>query len=157
MGEAADLIKKIANSDDVRMLSCTVDSVDGSTCDVTPVSGDAPLKKVRLNADITSDLGNLIVPKIGSVVLVAQLTEVDSFVAMFSEIESISLKIQGKVSIKASSSGNVVIDVEGNLDISAAAIFLGGSNGIVTAPGLPPGSPIADVSQLVVATKVKGS
>jgi hypothetical protein len=41
------------------------------------------------------------------------------------------------------------------IDIDSSNIMLAGSMGVVIAPGLPPGSPIVDVSQLVVATKVK--
>ncbi len=82
---------------------CTVDSVNGSTCDVTPISGEAPFKKVRLNANINSDLGVVITPKTGNdkYVLVCEVSPVDAFVCMFSEIEKINIKIgQSEVLIK---------------------------------------------------------
>lgn len=89
--EAADCIRKIANIEDVKVLVCKVTSVTGRSCDVTPISGDAPIKKVRLNANITGTAGILITPVINSDVLVVMLSPVDSFVAMFSEIDSIAI------------------------------------------------------------------
>lgn len=91
--KAAEAIKKIANQNDVKLHACKVDAVSGSTCDVTPISGDAPFKQVRLNADINSDNGIVITPVIGSVVLLCEINKLDSYVSMFSEIESISFKI----------------------------------------------------------------
>lgn len=95
MNEAADAIRRIANQKDVKLHVCTVDSVSGSTCDVTPISGEAPLKKVRLNANINSSLGIVITPVTGSDkhVLVCEVSPADSYVCMFSEIEKIEIKI----------------------------------------------------------------
>jgi hypothetical protein len=58
-----------------------------------------------------------------------------------------------KVNIRCN--GHIIINTSGNVDISAGNIFLGGNVGVVTAPGLPPGSAIPDVSFLKVATKLK--
>jgi len=60
--------------------------------------------------------------------------------------------------IKIDSNGNITIDVAGNLDvITGGDILLNGNYGVVVAPGLPPGTPITNVSQLVVAMKTKGN
>ena len=94
MNKAAEAIWKIAKKGkDARHCVCIVDSISGSKCDVTPVSGEAPMKKVRLNADINSDLGIVITPKNNSVVLVCVLGPADAFVCMYSEIEKITMKI----------------------------------------------------------------
>lgn len=95
MNKIAEYIKQIANQDDMKLHVCTVDSVNGSTCDVTPISGEAPLKKVRLNANINSDLGIVITPKTGDdqYVLVCEVSPADAFVCMFSDIEQITVKI----------------------------------------------------------------
>ncbi|MHB9003522.1 MAG: hypothetical protein ACYC6C_05600 [Coriobacteriia bacterium] len=99
MSKAADAIKKIANQNDVKQYLCYVESINGSTCDCVPVNGEAPLKQVRLNVNINSDNGILITPKTGNIeqtekfVLVSALNSIDSWVSMFSEIESISIKI----------------------------------------------------------------
>jgi len=103
VNQIAEYIKNIANQDDMKLHVCTVDSVNGSTCDVTPISGEAPFKKVRLNANINSDLGVVITPKTGNdkYVLVCEVSPVDAFVCMFSEIEKIRIKIgQSEVLIK---------------------------------------------------------
>jgi len=95
MNQIAEYIKQIANQDDMKLHVCTVNSVNGSTCDVTPISGEAPLKKVRLNANINSDLGIVITPKTGDdkYVLVYEVSPADAFVCMFSEIEQITVRI----------------------------------------------------------------
>ncbi len=86
-------IKQLANVDDIKIHICKVDSVSGSTCDCTPINGNAPLKKVRLNSDINSDLGLVVTPTKDSVIIVCEINKADSFVSMYSEIESISVKI----------------------------------------------------------------
>jgi len=90
-GKAAEYIRKIANIDDVRVIPCKVDAVNGRTCDVTPISGDAPIKNVRLNTTVTGSQGILITPVVGKPVLVIMINRADAFVAMFSEIESITI------------------------------------------------------------------
>lgn len=86
-------IKKLANVDDIKIHICKVNSISGSTCDCTPINGNAPLKKVRLNSDINSDLGLVVTPTKDSVVIVCEINKTDSFVSVYSEIESISVKI----------------------------------------------------------------
>ena len=93
MNEVAKYIKMIAEGKGLQMHVCTVDAVNGSTCNVTPISDMAPMQKVRLNAVIEDDKGIVITPVIGSHVLVCELTENDAYVAMFSEIEKISIKV----------------------------------------------------------------
>lgn len=66
-------------------IPCKVDSVDGSTCDVSPVDGSSPITAVRLQAE-TKD-GILISPKVGSTVLVKMINDSDGVVVMFGEVE----------------------------------------------------------------------
>ena len=47
----------------------TVTAVDGSTCTVQPLNGDAPINRVKLSAGET-DTGVVMVPVVDSVVLV---------------------------------------------------------------------------------------
>lgn len=100
--EAAEAIRKIANVGDMKLRVCSVDAVNGSKCDVTPLDGGAPMKDVRLNANIESDLGIVITPVIGEDkhVLVCELTPHDAYVAMFSEIEKITVKGKDKVEVE---------------------------------------------------------
>lgn len=116
MNKAAALIKQIANMDDIKFHVCNVDSVDGSKCDVTPLSGVAPMKQVRLNADIGSDIGIVITPKKDTNVLVCELNKADAFVAMYSEIDQITVKIgnssalikDGEISFNGGNFGGLV-------------------------------------------------
>jgi len=101
MTKVADYIREIAGKSDDNIFAATVmkDSVSGNTCTVIPVDGKAEVEKVRLNADINGETGVLITPKDKSYVLVGMLTPIDGMVLMFSEIESISIKINDDISM----------------------------------------------------------
>jgi hypothetical protein len=70
---------------------CTVDSVNttDNTCYCIPINEDADITEVRLIAN--ADTGFLIVPKVGSIVVVSFLSDSSAFVSMFSEISEIQL------------------------------------------------------------------
>lgn len=83
-------------------------SVNGCACDVQPLDG-ALLKKVRLNADIDNSKGFNIIPSDDSFVVVSMLSNIDSFVSMYSNIEKWEYKDDhgaemvienGKISVK---------------------------------------------------------
>lgn len=87
-----EIIRKIAGEKNADSFVATVETVNGRTCDVQPVDG-APLKRVRLNTNISDAVGLVITPVEGTPVLVTRLSEVDSFVSLFSEIEKVELVI----------------------------------------------------------------
>ena len=66
---------------------------------------------------------------------------------------SLALNVSGDVGI---TSGDSVTISSQSVDLTAQNILLAGNNGVVVAPGLPPGSPITSFAQLQVAFKVKG-
>lgn len=70
---------------------CTVDSVDMSanTCYCIPINDDADMQEVRLIAQQSN--GFLLIPKVGSVVVVSMLSDSSFFVSMFSDIDEINL------------------------------------------------------------------
>lgn len=87
-----DSIKELAKTDDeVYSVVCNVDSVDTAenTCKCTPIDGSADLLGVRLMAQ--NQTGFLIIPKINSVVVVTFINQFTGYIAMFSEVDSISL------------------------------------------------------------------
>lgn len=91
------LIKRIANADGAFLepygVPCTVESIDevdgAQLAACKPINGDADLLDVRLQADPGSGL--LIVPKIGSIVIVQPINELTGYIALFSEVESMKL------------------------------------------------------------------
>jgi len=89
MTKVADYIREIAGKSDDNIFAATVmqNSVSGNTC------------TVRLNADINGETGVLITPKDKSYVLVGMLNPIDGMVLMFSEIESISIKLNDDISM----------------------------------------------------------
>jgi hypothetical protein len=101
MTKIADYIREIAGKSDDNIFVATVmkDSVSGNTCTVIPVDGKAKVEKVRLNADINGETGVLITPTDESYVLVGMLNPIDGMVLMFSEIKSISIKINDEISL----------------------------------------------------------
>lgn len=99
IGEA---IKKIVASDEeVYSVVGTVKNIDeqAKTCTVTPVSEDADLLQVRLQAAIAGQAGLLVIPKIGSQVVVTFLNQVTGYVALTSEVDRIEYSIADKVLI----------------------------------------------------------
>jgi len=87
------LIQQLAESGDkLTSLVCRVKSVDGYTCDVEPINGDADILAVRLVADEKDDFF-VLVPKVDSLVIVSFLNETAAYVSMFSEVSEIKYKI----------------------------------------------------------------
>jgi hypothetical protein len=87
-----EAIRELAKGDDqVYSVLCTVKSVDtiNNICDCEPINGDADLLEVRLMAQ--NETGFLIIPKVGSVVVVTMINKYTGYVAMFSEVEKIYL------------------------------------------------------------------
>lgn len=85
-----DAIRILSKTDDAYYsYACKVLSVTGNLCDCEPINGDADLLEVRLIAD--DKTGILIVPKVGSTVLVTMINKMTGYVAMFSEVDSIAL------------------------------------------------------------------
>ncbi len=116
MSEAGSLIKRIAGTPDEQIHICTVSNVQDRTCDCDPIDGHAKLINVRLNAVvIDSTAGITIKPKQGSEVIVHQINQKDSYIAQYSEIESIYIEI-----------GTFKIDLNSN-----AMVFNNGINGLV--------------------------
>ena len=72
---------------------CKVNVVNGFTCDVSPVDGDADLLDVRLIADLENDKSFILVPKVDSFVVVGFLTDAVAYVTMVSEVDKVYCKI----------------------------------------------------------------
>lgn len=72
-------------------IPCVVDSVDETDllCDCTPVNGDATFLDVRLQAG--TGVGVVMIPKIGSVVMVQPINNQTGYISLYSQIESIKL------------------------------------------------------------------
>lgn len=169
MNKAAAAIKKIANQDDVKLHACKVDAINASRCDVTPLNDAAPLKDVRLNADITKDLGIVITPKVNSIVLVNEVSKTDAYVSMFSEIESINIKIgnttailkDGEISFNGGNLGGLVKVQELTKKIIALEtamdthIHSGGTANGMTGTVTPPKFPVKTQKSQLENTKVK--
>jgi hypothetical protein len=75
------------------VVSGSVDKT-ANTCDVDPLDDSATIMGVDLNAD--KGEGVLLYPKEGSLVYVVMTTGATGFVAMFSEVETLSIKAGGK-------------------------------------------------------------
>ena len=71
-----------------------VTAVDSSTCEVTLVEDENVVyKEVRLKAHVEGDKSIIIKPAMNSYVLIGLLSSTDAFVAMFDQVDSISVKI----------------------------------------------------------------
>ena len=99
-------IRKLAeNGDEVYAKVCKVISVDTDerTCECEPLDGSADIPGVRLQADTEGTAGFLIMPKVGSFVIVNFLNADAAFVALTYDIEFVHLfgdKFGGLVKIE---------------------------------------------------------
>lgn len=93
MSTIKEIIQKLAKGGgESNSMVCLVKKVDGLSCDVEPINGDADILDVRLVADEKEDVFVLL-PKIGSMVIVTFLTETAAFVSMISEVSEVKYKI----------------------------------------------------------------
>lgn len=103
MSELIDLIQQIAlDAMPDRSVEGTVEAVDRvlATCTVQPLDADAPLLYgIRLQAQAGN--GQLLIPVIGSRVMVALLTDAEGYVALFSKIQEMETTVVGDVSLTA--------------------------------------------------------
>lgn len=91
-GEARRLLREIVNEgQEIYSIICKVNSVDTSdkTCDCSPIYEGADLLDIKLNAD--NKTGFLIIPKVGSIVIVTMTSDQTGYVGMFSEVQEIQL------------------------------------------------------------------
>jgi hypothetical protein len=87
-----DAIQRIADTrEEVYSLLCTVDAVNATerTADVTPVDGRASVYGVRLQAAIGGENGVLLLPKVGSLVVVTFMGFAEAYVALASELDQV--------------------------------------------------------------------
>lgn len=100
MSEIAKAIKEISKRgqpQEMYSLVATVTAVDTAerTCDVQPVNGDAEIFRVRLQAAINGDSGAVMIPTVGSEVVVTFLNEKTGYVALCSELDRVELVVDG--------------------------------------------------------------
>jgi phage gp45-like len=130
----ARMIQQIAKSkDEVYSQIAKVIAVDKAerTCAVEPANGDAEIYDVRLQAVISGSNGFVLIPKVGSDVIVTFLGKETAHVTMVAEVESFSLIVDKQellydnkgLSVKSSSSdlktefNNVVNCISSLVDI----------------------------------------
>lgn len=92
----AALMKLMQQSKPMHTVLCKVEAVDitEATCDAAPVDGSPIYYKVRLRATIdSSQAGIIIIPVIGSYVLVGCISDIDDFryVILYDQIQSIEI------------------------------------------------------------------
>jgi hypothetical protein len=112
--QTQEAIQKIAgtfNKDNVTMVFCTVSSVDQAsrTCNCTPISGNAEtdLEDVLLLPEI--DDGLLLIPAIGSTIIVAISIKSAPFVIMYSAIDRAFLITENGIQLQGGEYGGLVM------------------------------------------------
>lgn len=106
----AQVIKEAATRGEKLYLSiCTVDSVDENkrTIECTPVIGGAQLT-VNMQASIEGSDGILIVPEVGSEVIIGYVDRHNSYVLIHSKIKKISIDAENIVLNKGRNDGIVI-------------------------------------------------
>ena len=88
----AQAIRKMtATEDEIYSVVGKVTAVDESarTCDVEPLNGDAALFDIRLQAEQSASEGVVLIPAVGSWVIVTFTSKADGYVAERSRVEKI--------------------------------------------------------------------
>lgn len=94
----------VKNRDEIYSIVAKVTSVDETerTCDVEPINGDAEIFGVRLQADINSTNGFVMIPTVDSNVVVTFLNQSTGFVSVFSDVEKIHVVSNTEMTIDCS-------------------------------------------------------
>lgn len=122
---------------------CKVTAVDASvrTCDVTPIDGDAPLTDVRLQAALSGNTGWLLLPTVGSDVVVTFITDDLAFVSMTSQVSEIIAHVNN-TQLKIDASGFVIENGGQSLKAILNDLIAAIQRITVTTPVGPSGTPI---------------
>lgn len=86
------VLKRAVNTgEEIYSQVCVVNSVDENarTCDVSPLNEDADIVAVRLSATIDSTQGVVIIPKVGTNVIVTFITRNVAFISMCTDAEKV--------------------------------------------------------------------
>jgi hypothetical protein len=105
-----EVIRKLANTDEeVYSIIAKVVNVDNTnrTVDVSPINGDAPIIDVKLQALEKSEDGLVMIPAVGSFVIVTFIDDVKAFVTSTDVLDSILVNI-GSQAIRINSEGIAV-------------------------------------------------
>lgn len=103
-------IKELAGATDLRFetYAAIVTSVNGATCNAKRVLDDKIVERVRLNTNVQEEKGLIIVPKVGSDVLITNIDGGASFVSQYSEIEKIELNVDSTIIINGGQNDGLV-------------------------------------------------
>lgn len=94
----AQSIREISQrADEVYSVVGKVTEVDegARTCSVEPLNGDAELLDVRLQAEQSRGVGPVLIPAVGSWVVVTFLSKETGYVAQFSQVEKVLCVVDG--------------------------------------------------------------
>lgn len=95
----ADALRKLtATNEEIYSVVGTVKAVDEAarTCDVQPINEDAELLDIRLQAVQNATEGAVMIPKVGSWVVVSFTSKADGFVSLTSTVDKILWKVGGQ-------------------------------------------------------------
>lgn len=87
----ADNIRRLVGPVGYDSVLCKVVKVTGNTCTVTTLLNDVEIDNVRLCADINKPPGVLLTPAKDSIVVVTMLDKMNSYISLFSQVDSIVL------------------------------------------------------------------
>lgn len=102
-----EAIRAMQTEQSINTMLCKVISVDGLLCDCEPINGDADILEVRLNA--SGEIGYVITPKIGSLVMVTKFERFEAFISSFSDVEKVEINCNNIVFNGGENDGLVLI------------------------------------------------
>jgi hypothetical protein len=166
-------IQKLAGvhkTDDLVCMACTVQSVNESaaTCDCMG-DNDILIPNVKLQAGVCDGL--LLLPSVGSTVIIAVSKYNDPFVFMLSDVDKFYIQVGDNSSITVTNDGvqiftNKTVDIAAgnntismddsgvNIDPGSGSVFIGGNQQVLYA-NIPEATAIASLGEIGVSNKLK--
>jgi hypothetical protein len=135
-----------------------VDSVDeeARTVDVSPISGDAAINDVRLQADIDSTTGVVIIPKLESNVVVTFLNQKTGFVSLCTDVDKLLINTD-IVTINGGENGGLTITPELKTQLDKTNELLTGLINVLNGTPIPePGNGAPSALQTALSTAITG-
>jgi hypothetical protein len=106
MNDWREIFQNIVGTKKVSGMTCKVMKVSGYEVEAEPLREAPLLNDIRIKVNLENDNGITIIPVVGSAIFVVFADEDSPFIALYSDIQEIKYKINGKFTL-SNTSGNL--------------------------------------------------
>lgn len=104
------LLELVRTGEEIYSEVCTVNKVDEAkrTIDVSPINGKADILNVRLQSKVSGDKGVLIVPKVGTEVIVTFTSKITAFMTLCNDVDKILIEANETIIFNKGEKGGLI-------------------------------------------------